>query len=206
MQLDESIIYIGPNRRSDQTVVEWALQLTPEELEEARKEGRFELLGEPGATPQPERSDIEQLLREPFEEDDSAANGSSIAFIAEYKSHRILLAGDAHPSTLPQGVEFNELNFEFHIRIAAAGKNRFLQKVHYGIRIQAERFSYVTFIQMMENNIEKREYLQNISKQHHEIIRCLENYDQTRITDLVAKHVIFFQNQIFSSMMEISYA
>ena len=102
--------------------------------------------------------------------------------------------------------EFNELNFEFHIRIAAAGKNRFLQKVHYGIRNQAERFSSVTFIRMMENSTEKREYIQNISTQHHEIIRCLEHHDQTRITDLMVKHVIFFQNQIFNSMMEISYA
>lgn len=78
------------------------INITPEELEEARKEGRFETLdaSRPGAVSGPERPDIEKLLREGFEEDDSAANGSSIAFLLEYKSLRILLAGDAHPSTL----------------------------------------------------------------------------------------------------------
>lgn len=78
------------------------INLTPRELEKARGQGRFPTLaaGGPGAARQPERPDIERLLREPFQEDDSAANGSSIAFIAEYGSLRILLAGDAHPSTL----------------------------------------------------------------------------------------------------------
>jgi len=82
------------------------INLMPEELEEARKEGRFETLdaSRPAAVPGPERPDIERLLREDFEEDNSAANGSSIAFLLEYKSLRILLAGDAHPSTLVETI------------------------------------------------------------------------------------------------------
>ncbi|MEW7990063.1 MAG: hypothetical protein AB2820_07400 [Candidatus Thiodiazotropha sp.] len=46
------------------------------------------------------RPDIEQLLREEYTEDNSSANGSSIAFLVEYDDYRVLLAGDAHPSTL----------------------------------------------------------------------------------------------------------
>ncbi|MGB5773828.1 MAG: MBL fold metallo-hydrolase [Sedimenticolaceae bacterium] len=82
------------------------INITPDELEEARKEGRFETLdaSRPGAAPEPKRPDIEQLLRERFEEDNSAANGSSIAFLLEYKTLRILLAGDAHPSTLVETI------------------------------------------------------------------------------------------------------
>ena len=82
------------------------INTTPEELEEARKQGRFDTLsGESTTTSSSERPDIEQLLRADFEEDTSSANGSSIAFLIEYKGFRVLLAGDAHPSTLVQAIE-----------------------------------------------------------------------------------------------------
>ncbi len=83
------------------------INITPEELEEARKEGRFETLDASrpvGAAPEVQRPDVEQLLRERFEEDNSAANGSSIAFLLEYQGLRILLGGDAHPSTLVESI------------------------------------------------------------------------------------------------------
>lgn len=77
------------------------INIGPEELEQARAEGRFETLA--GATRSAagsQRPDLEQLLRNDFLEDSSAANGSSIALLLEYRSLRILLAGDAHPSVL----------------------------------------------------------------------------------------------------------
>jgi len=43
---------------------------------------------------------IEELAAEPFESDDSQANGSSIAFILEYGKRKVLLAGDAHADML----------------------------------------------------------------------------------------------------------
>ena len=83
------------------------INITPEELEEARKQGRFETLDASGPASEaagPQRPDVERLLREPFQEDDSAANGSSIALLLEYQTRRILLAGDAHPSTLVETI------------------------------------------------------------------------------------------------------
>ncbi len=44
--------------------------------------------------------DIEALAAEPFSEDGSEANGSSIAFLLEYAGRRVLLAGDAHTDLL----------------------------------------------------------------------------------------------------------
>ncbi len=76
------------------------LNLTPEELEVEREQGRFRTLGdneEEEASPLP---NVENLLRTEFEEDHSAANGSSIAFVLEYEDTRLLLSGDAHPGTL----------------------------------------------------------------------------------------------------------
>ena len=102
--------------------------------------------------------------------------------------------------------EFNDLNFEFHSLISMASKNRFLQKTHHAMRMQAERFSYITFLRILENSSGKTEYNQNISRQHHEIIGCLERRDTERIVAIVVDHAVFFQNQIFNSMMEISYA
>lgn len=44
--------------------------------------------------------DIEALAEEEFPDDHSPANGSSIAFILEYKNRKMLLSGDAHPDLL----------------------------------------------------------------------------------------------------------
>ncbi|MCU7884717.1 MAG: hypothetical protein KZQ82_11030 [Candidatus Thiodiazotropha sp. (ex Lucinoma annulata)] len=82
------------------------IRITPEELEEARREGRYKTLGAKEAkTSKPGRPDIEQLLRADFEEDPSSANGSSIALLVEYQGYRALLAGDAHPSTLVKSID-----------------------------------------------------------------------------------------------------
>jgi hypothetical protein len=51
-----------------------------------------------------EELDIAELAEEPFESDESEANGSSIAFIADYEGKRCLFAGDAHPTVLESSV------------------------------------------------------------------------------------------------------
>ncbi|WP_437919660.1 ComEC/Rec2 family competence protein [Sphingobacterium sp. LRF_L2] len=44
--------------------------------------------------------DVEKLYEEKFEEDKAPANGSSIAFLAEFQGKRVLFAADAFPSVL----------------------------------------------------------------------------------------------------------
>jgi beta-lactamase superfamily II metal-dependent hydrolase len=51
------------------------------------------------------RPDVERLAEEPFQSDDSPANGSSIAFLAEFEGKRCLLAGDAHPGILERSIQ-----------------------------------------------------------------------------------------------------
>jgi len=80
------------------------IDISPEDLEDARSRGQFRTLGQHEAA-ETARPDIEQLLRENFVEDNSAANGSSIAVLAEYGKIRVLLAGDAHPSTLVEAID-----------------------------------------------------------------------------------------------------
>jgi len=52
-----------------------------------------------------EEINVDQLADEPFEEDDTAPNGSSIAFLAEYDGKSALFTGDAHPNTLIKGLK-----------------------------------------------------------------------------------------------------
>lgn len=44
--------------------------------------------------------DVDKLVKAKFHEDDSQTNGSSIAALAEYDGHRMLLTGDAPPSVV----------------------------------------------------------------------------------------------------------
>jgi beta-lactamase superfamily II metal-dependent hydrolase len=48
--------------------------------------------------------DVEALARAPTKKDPSAPNGSSIAFLAEYEGHTILLTGDAHADVLVESI------------------------------------------------------------------------------------------------------
>lgn len=51
-----------------------------------------------------ETVDVDKLADSKFNEDDTAPNGSSIAFLAEYEDKKVLFTGDAHPSTLVTGI------------------------------------------------------------------------------------------------------
>lgn len=51
-----------------------------------------------------DQPDIEELIKERFEEDDAPANGSSIAFIAEFEGKRVLFAADSFPSIILAGL------------------------------------------------------------------------------------------------------
>jgi len=82
------------------------ISLRPEDLQDARSRGRYLTLGTAAATAaEGEPPDVTALLGARFVEDDSAANGSSIAFLLEYQDRRrILFTGDAHPSTLAESL------------------------------------------------------------------------------------------------------
>lgn len=50
-------------------------------------------------------ADVELLAKARFKEDDTVANGSSIAFLAEYEGRRVLFGADAHPSVLVDSLQ-----------------------------------------------------------------------------------------------------
>jgi hypothetical protein len=115
VELDESVALtvLSPtlpllaNLRKDWRASCESISLRPEDLEDARSRGRYLTLGVAATADVKEISppDVTALLGERFYEDDSAANGSSIAVLLEYEGqHRILCTGDAHPSTLVESM------------------------------------------------------------------------------------------------------
>jgi beta-lactamase superfamily II metal-dependent hydrolase len=52
-----------------------------------------------------QRPNVQQLASKPYKPDQSLANGSSIAFLAEYEGKRVLFAADALPATLEESLQ-----------------------------------------------------------------------------------------------------
>lgn len=83
-------------------------RLKKEWAENARKAGLIEGEGVPeeaavledGWLGEDQTGDVDTLRRKPFIQDATKANGSSIAFLAEYDGARVLFGADAYPSVL----------------------------------------------------------------------------------------------------------
>jgi len=67
-------------------------------LKEDRRLKPSDLLGE-------RKPNVRNLAEISFDRDDSVANGSSIAFLADFEGKRYLFAGDAHPSVLETSIK-----------------------------------------------------------------------------------------------------
>lgn len=62
-----------------------------------------DVMGDDGGPIDPD--DVEELASSRYSKDSSAANGSTIAVLAEYEGHSCLLGGDAFPATLRSSVQ-----------------------------------------------------------------------------------------------------
>lgn len=49
--------------------------------------------------------EVEEIIKNQFKEDQAIVNGSSISFILEYEGKKILMLGDAHPSSVQKKLE-----------------------------------------------------------------------------------------------------
>ena len=104
VQLDDGLILtlLSPSRAK-------LLALEPRWRAECEAAGI--IAGLAGRDPDPEgfesfaAIDIAALAEEPFQEDPSEPNGSSIAVLAQYDGKRVLLSGDAHPGLLVDSLQ-----------------------------------------------------------------------------------------------------
>ena len=101
--------------------------------------------------------------------------------------------------------EINNYNLEFHKIIAEASNNRFLARMHRDIRMQVDRLSYFSVSQEENENIGREKHNQTISRDHHNILKCLKNRDSKKIENISIAHVRRFQDRIASFLMNIDY-
>jgi len=87
-------------------------ELKPEWTKEVIKAGLDPNTRRPMETESPEgfellagAPDVDALATEAFSEDSAEANGSSIAVLAEFEGHSLLLTGDAHPSVVTAAIK-----------------------------------------------------------------------------------------------------
>ncbi|KQM19140.1 AVAST type 1 anti-phage system MBL fold metallo-hydrolase Avs1a, partial [Chryseobacterium sp. Leaf201] len=59
---------------------------------------------------------IEEFLNEPFVEDDTATNGSSISFIIEFKNTQLLFLADSHPTVIINSLKKHYKQEEFPLQ------------------------------------------------------------------------------------------
>jgi beta-lactamase superfamily II metal-dependent hydrolase len=98
--------------------------------------------------------DVEDMAAEPFQEDRTRPNGSSIAFLAEFEGTRVLFAADAHPSVLlgclqrapfwgqPQAVDAFKLSHHGSTRNTSLALLEAFPATHYLVSSTGARFNH----------------------------------------------------------------
>ncbi len=96
-----SLTVLSPSREKLQRLI----PLWDEEVRRWREREGLRLEGQsPGEGEPAKRLRFETLASAPFTPDDSPFNGSSIALLAEFDGKRVVLAADAHPDLLLEGI------------------------------------------------------------------------------------------------------
>ncbi len=91
---------------------------------------------------------IEEFLNDPFVEDDTATNGSSISFIIEFKNTKLLFLADSHPTVIINSLKKHYKQEEFPlqfdlIKVSHHGSknNTSVELLHY---IDSDKFIFST--------------------------------------------------------------
>jgi len=98
-----------------------------------------------------------------------------------------------------------DLNYEFHHRISLACKNRFLNDAYKRIRVQLERFAYVSVVGELRSMIDQQSFHLDSSRHHQEILESLQKKDAKLLEHVIVEHVKYFQRTVYDSLMDISY-
>ena len=132
--------------------------------------------------------EIDDLLKIEFTEDDSASNGSSIAFILEGHNKRVLFLGDSHPSLICDSLKKYYKLDEFPIRFD------FVKLSHHGsfANNSPELFSLIRSDKMVFSTNGKghghpdKETIANIVSAKHKGLKLYFNYE-TQISNMFNK-------------------
>ncbi|WP_134090160.1 AVAST type 1 anti-phage system MBL fold metallo-hydrolase Avs1a [Olivibacter sp. XZL3] len=119
---------------------------------------------------------LEELLKTPFDEDDTATNGSSIAFILQVQNKKMLFLADAHPSLIFHSL--NEYQKEGIIIFDL------IKVSHHG--------SFGNISHELLNKIDSERYLISTNGQKH------NHPDKETIAHIITRKVDFHRNLYFN--------
>lgn len=119
---------------------------------------------------------LEELLKTPFDEDNTATNGSSIAFILQVQNKRILFLADAHPGLIVQSLnEYqNESTIIFNL----------IKVSHHG--------SFGNISRELLNKIDSERYLISTNGQKH------SHPDKETIAHIITRKADFHRKLYFN--------
>ncbi|MCI0622609.1 MAG: GntR family transcriptional regulator [Acidobacteria bacterium] len=87
-------------------------------------------------------------------------------------------------------------NYEFHRLIAESSDNELIYQIYQNVRNQSERLGYLAVSGSMTSVTDFDEYYRKISRQHQDLIKCLESRDQARILGVSVEHIKTFRERI----------
>ncbi|WP_051119646.1 MBL fold metallo-hydrolase [Gillisia sp. CAL575] len=130
--------------------------------------------------------EIKELLSKPFTEDNSASNGSSIAFVIEFEEKKLLFLGDAHSSVIKESLKSyygnqDKLNFNL-IKVAHHGSfpNNDPDLIS---MLNADKLIFST--NGSKNNHPDRETVAHFIDKNDTVVKFIFNYPLTQSQQLV---------------------
>jgi beta-lactamase superfamily II metal-dependent hydrolase len=122
------------------------------------------------------KESLEELLKTPFYEDNTATNGSSIAFILRVDNKRILFLADAHPSLIVQSLNYYQEEGTIIFDL--------IKVAHHG--------SFGNISRELLNKIDSERYLISTNGQKH------NHPDKETIAHIVTRKVDFHRKLYFN--------
>jgi len=128
---------------------------------------------------------------------DIAINKDSSNFIKKMKAsnkeiEKAIAANDVF--------ELVEANHDFHMNFARCSQNEFFIRAVQDVRSEAKRLSYLSYANIIDPQKPLKAHYDSVFQEHEQIIQSLMEKDETRLKDLIEKHIITFRQRIIVFM------
>ncbi|MCF6248961.1 MAG: GntR family transcriptional regulator [Desulfobacula sp.] len=96
--------------------------------------------------------------------------------------------------------EIVEANHEFHMNFAKCSQNEFLIRAVADVRSEAKRLSYLSYDNIIDPKRPIESHYMSVFKEHEQMIECLIEKKETRLKELIEKHIRTFKQRIIIFM------
>ena len=96
--------------------------------------------------------------------------------------------------------ELVEANHDFHMNFAKCSQNEFIIRAVQDVRSEAKRLSYLSYGNVIDPQRPLKSHYDSVFVEHEQIIKCLMEKDETRLKELIEKHILTFRQRIIVFM------